>query len=449
MKTLKRRQVKYFQLNNIQNNNINNNKASTINMFKGYFLTKHGPCSVLVLFLSLLSSSLLVSSMYQPQLIKPNSEQQAQGSSSSSSSSSPPPPTPPSSGQIQNYEMLPRPEAVSQNETDSKDSSRHHSNHNESNSDNKKLDNDKIFLDLSHPLDDQTLHWPGLQPFEYQVNKDGHVEANNITGKPFYLKQDAFKMDTHCGTHIDAPRHFYEEGWTIDQIPLARLINVPVSLIDLSAKVAQKRDYVFTKEDLFDSVSGKPLAKEKSVVLIYTGVSQSYSKGKDAYYGLDDGSKIENSSSLKNNIALKIPGLGEEAAKYLVEREVYGVGIDALSIDSSANLNPNITMNPVAHVILNSNNIYILENLSNKLADAIKIKQQNPSKQLKLTALPLPIKYGSGSPARVAIYVSNPAADYLLNSSTGSFVPSTNFWFIILTLALTALVAGFNRREPL
>ena len=31
-------------------------------------------------------------------------------------------------------------------------------------------------------------------------------------------------MATHCGTHVDAPAHFFEDGVTIDHVPFSQLI---------------------------------------------------------------------------------------------------------------------------------------------------------------------------------------------------------------------------------
>jgi kynurenine formamidase len=43
-------------------------------------------------------------------------------------------------------------------------------------------------------------------------------------------------LNTHIGTHIDAPRHFYADGDPIDLTPLDRLVQREAVVIDLSAK---------------------------------------------------------------------------------------------------------------------------------------------------------------------------------------------------------------------
>lgn len=45
-------------------------------------------------------------------------------------------------------------------------------------------------------------------------------------------------LNTHIGTHIDAPRHFYSEGRAIDAIPLDRLVMREAVVLDVSHKLA-------------------------------------------------------------------------------------------------------------------------------------------------------------------------------------------------------------------
>lgn len=47
-----------------------------------------------------------------------------------------------------------------------------------------------------------------------------------------------FTLNTHVGTHIDAPRHFFGDGDGIDQLPLDRLVMRDAVVIDVSHKPA-------------------------------------------------------------------------------------------------------------------------------------------------------------------------------------------------------------------
>ncbi len=79
-------------------------------------------------------------------------------------------------------------------------------------------------IDLSHPLADGQLSFPddpGLR-----------VETCGTLDSPGYnLTQ--ISMSTHQGTHLDAPYHFFDDGKTVDRIPLDRFYG-PACLVDLA-----------------------------------------------------------------------------------------------------------------------------------------------------------------------------------------------------------------------
>lgn len=72
-------------------------------------------------------------------------------------------------------------------------------------------------------------------------------------------------LNSHVGTHIDAPRHFFEQGESIDKTPLDRLLLREAVVIDMSHK--QPGEAV-TGEDL--EASGIRIATGE-VVVIKTG----------------------------------------------------------------------------------------------------------------------------------------------------------------------------------
>ena len=65
-------------------------------------------------------------------------------------------------------------------------------------------------IDLSHAYDDDSLFWPTsptrfeLTSLEYGVSEGGYFYSANT-----------FCTPEHGGTHIDAPIHFAEHGWTL------------------------------------------------------------------------------------------------------------------------------------------------------------------------------------------------------------------------------------------
>lgn len=80
------------------------------------------------------------------------------------------------------------------------------------------------WIDVSLPLRDGMVHWPGDTPFERRMNMriaDGDlVNLSQISGS------------AHTGTHMDAPLHFIANARSIDTMPLsatigpARVINI-------------------------------------------------------------------------------------------------------------------------------------------------------------------------------------------------------------------------------
>lgn len=292
----------------------------------------------------------------------------------------------------------------------------------------------EVIIDLSHPLkENQTLYWPTIPSgFRYESYTDG--ERQNERNESYYLKSDGFRMGIHCGTHLDAPRHFSKQGWTVEQIPLERLINVPVTVIDVSEQVSARRDYSFVKSDFFTKDTNQSLVSPNSVVLMYTGISKLYADGAEAYFG----------TSGKNISEMSIPGFSQEAAEYLASVGVFGVGLDAASADSSEKHGWNSTIDPVAHKIFNGNNMYILENVSNRLAELL--KQNN---QMSLVIAPLPIAGASGSPVRL-IAVSSPrhsdSAPFTVNSAVSTSMEISLLIPSIITLVIVMLAQQHSRR---
>jgi len=80
------------------------------------------------------------------------------------------------------------------------------------------------FIDLSHPLLDRALAFPN-DP------KMALIEFGRIATHKYNITQVV--MGTHQGTHLDAMFHFFDQGRTLDQMPLewfygpARVLRVP------------------------------------------------------------------------------------------------------------------------------------------------------------------------------------------------------------------------------
>lgn len=164
----------------------------------------------------------------------------------------------------------------------------------------------------------------------------------------------SLNLGTHTGTHIDAPRHFFEDGTAVDSIPVEKLVG--------KAKV------FFIDKDSIDYEDIKDLNIEKHDKIIFKTPNSRF---------------IDHCEFHKDFTALT-----KEAAEFLVKQEIHMVGIDYMSIESFYSEDEKV------HEILLSNEVVILEYL-----DLREIEEG----QYEITALPLRIKDGDGSPARVIL----------------------------------------------
>lgn len=194
----------------------------------------------------------------------------------------------------------------------------------------------------------------------------------------FSVIDEEFTMPTHCGTHIDAPKHFFPDGQAVDEIPLEKLFRRPIALFDLTKQVEDNRQYELSLEDVTKWESSCSSLPDGAVIVVRTGLSK-YWPDMKLYAGTDD---ITDPSSVK------CPGLSIDAAKWLTrERNIVGIAIEALSIDIGNNQYG-------AHVIVLSSGWYILENLGPQISKL-------PATGAFLYAFPLPIRSAGGAPVRV------------------------------------------------
>ncbi len=190
----------------------------------------------------------------------------------------------------------------------------------------------KRFVDLTHPLDESVPSWTGRCGFEASKKLDYEQ------GCLVY----AYKMHGGIGTHIDAPSHFFQNGSTIAEMDVKQFF-APGHLIDVRKK--SHADYFISKEDIVEYESTFGSIKPHSIVLAYTGWLERWS----------------NTTTYRNedeNGDMHFPGFDEEAACYLIEKDINGIGIDTLSPDGS-----NMSF-PVHKKILGAGK-FIIENVTN------------------------------------------------------------------------------------
>lgn len=232
------------------------------------------------------------------------------------------------------------------------------------------------YVDLTHDLSSESVFWPTGESFQLTKMADG------ITEKGYYYASNNYSGNEHGGTHLDAPIHFAQGRWTVDQIPLDRLIG-PAIVVDVSAASAANADYQIAVADFTAWETKNGAIEPDTIVLLRTDFSKRWPDAR-AYLGTDE----------KGDAAvakLHFPGLHPDAAKWLIEKQVKAVGLDTASIDYGQS-----TLFET-HRALYDKNIPAFENLMG--LDAL------PPRGATVFALPIKIKGGSGGPLRAIAVV--------------------------------------------
>ena len=231
-------------------------------------------------------------------------------------------------------------------------------------------------VDLSHEYSDRAIFWPTAEGFRLDKVADG------ITPQGYYYAANNFASAEHGGTHVDAPVHFAQGRWSVDQIPVQQLIG-DAAVIDVSAAAAAQPDYQVGVADLetWERAHG---TLNGTIVLIRTDYSKQWP---DAARYLGTAERGEAAVA-----RLHFPGLHPDAARWLVaNRTVKAVGIDTASIDYGQS-----TLFET-HRALYEHNVPGLENLAQL--------DRLPARGATLIALPMKIRGGSGAPLRAIALV--------------------------------------------
>lgn len=235
-------------------------------------------------------------------------------------------------------------------------------------------------VDLSHEYSAEAIFWPTADTFRLDV------VAAGMTEQGYYYAANNFATSEHGGTHLDAPVHFAEGRWSVEQIPIDRLVGHAV-VVDVSAACASQPDYQVSVANLTAWEEANGPIDEGAIVLIRTDYSRRWPDA-EKYLG----TRERGEAAVPK---LHFPGLHADAARWLAEtRRVKAVGIDTASIDYGQS-----TLFE-AHRALYERNVPGLENLTNL--------DRLPARGATIVALPMKIKGGSGAPLR-AIAVVPPA----------------------------------------
>ena len=216
-------------------------------------------------------------------------------------------------------------------------------------------------LDLTQPLGERTLLWPGSMPFRAD-GPDTHDEEG-------YWARD-LHFPEHSGTHMDAPVHCVPGGPGVADIPAEQLVR-PALRIDARALCGGDAAWTLGAGDVRAWEAEHGPIEAGAAVLLCTGWDV-YVEDFDRYLGHP----------------LDYPGYGGDAAALLVERGVAGIGIDTLGVDSGRNA----STSPVHKTTLPAG-LWHLEGLVG-LAEV-------PARGATLVVGVPPLVGGSGMPARV------------------------------------------------
>ncbi len=234
-------------------------------------------------------------------------------------------------------------------------------------------------IDLTYKFNDETIYWPTEEGFRLTT------DARGLTEGGYYYEAHSFAAAEHGGTHLDAPIHFAKGKWTVDEIPLDRLIGGAIRL-DVSEQCSGDRDYQVGVEDFLSWEKRHGVLPDGIIVLLHTGFGE-YWPDRLRYLGTEE----RGAEAVSH---LHFPGLAPEAARWLVEnRSIKAIGLDTASIDygQSAGFE--------SHRILFEANIPALENVAGL--------DRLPSDDFVILALPMKIGKGSGGPLRIVALVPN------------------------------------------
>ena len=224
-------------------------------------------------------------------------------------------------------------------------------------------------VDLTHSLSDKVPNWEGTQESPFKVKQLASFEKEGYFTRYISLPE-------HFGTHIDAPAHFAQGVWTVDQIPPQRLV-APLVVLDVRGKVAENSDYQVTLDDLAVWEHDNGNVPPGAVVMARTGWASRWDSMKQ-YRNADDKGTMH------------FPGFALDTAQFLVQaRKVVGLGIDTLSVDYGPSKDF-----PIHHFTAR-NNVYHLENVANL--------GQAPEAGAIVVVAPAKLEGGSGGPVRIFV----------------------------------------------
>ncbi|WP_106496117.1 cyclase family protein [Lentibacillus sp. Marseille-P4043] len=168
-----------------------------------------------------------------------------------------------------------------------------------------------------------------------------------------HVTESRIAMDLHTGTHVDSPLHMLTDGDTMETINIDDLVG-NVKLFDLT--------------HVEDRITKKDIA--------------SFQIEKDDFV------LFKTKNSLQDSFDFNFIFVAEDAATYLAEIGIKGVGVDGLGIERSQSEHP-------THRTLFSHNVIIIEGLRLK---------EVPTGEYFMVAAPIRVQGTDAAPARILLF---------------------------------------------
>jgi arylformamidase len=202
-------------------------------------------------------------------------------------------------------------------------------------------------IDVTVPLDHTLATYPNNTPFTLEaIKRIARGESSNVS---------TLHMSAHTGTHVDSPRHFFDDGVGTEALPLEMLIG-RARVIEITSRTGIAAEDLI-KIDLSEDVR----------LLIKTHNSRLWSSP---------------------DFHPEYIGVTESGAKHLISRGIKVLGVDYLSVEVFR------TPGAPAHHALLGAGVIVIEGLN--LADV------DPG-VYEMFCLPLRIVGSDGAPARVVL----------------------------------------------
>jgi arylformamidase len=202
-------------------------------------------------------------------------------------------------------------------------------------------------IDVSVSIDQNLPTYPGNTPFSLEpIQRIAQGGSSNVS---------TIHMSAHVGTHVDAPRHFFDGAPGVEALPLEMLIG-RARVVGITAR----------KGIDADELAGLNLGEDVRVLF------------------KTHNSKLWGSPEFHRDYV----GVTESGARYLVNQGIKVVGVDYLSVEEFKKPGA-----PAHHLLLGAGTIVI---------EGLNLRDVEPG-IYDMTCLPLKIVGADGAPARVIL----------------------------------------------